>query len=225
MATSAVKRKAGDLNEDPSKKPKNSSITSFFGAPKTVPSAEQPNAATPTAPPASNKAAKFDKEKWIESLSEEKKELLKLEIETLHESWLPYLADDLTHSSFIELKKWLKKEGEAGKKVFPPLEDVYSWSRHTPLTNVKVVIIGQDPYHNINQAHGMCFSVRPPTPAPPSLLNMYKVSQPAFDLWPSKSNAIPRLSRRITPTLKLHQRKAGSLHHGLTVASCSSTPA
>ena len=46
-------------------------------------------------------------------------------------------------------------------------------SRHTPLPTVKAVIIGQDPYHNINQAHGMCFSVRAPTPAPPSLKNMY----------------------------------------------------
>lgn len=46
-------------------------------------------------------------------------------------------------------------------------------SRHTPFDNVKVVIVGQDPYHNVNQAHGMAFSVRPPTPAPPSLRNMY----------------------------------------------------
>lgn len=46
-------------------------------------------------------------------------------------------------------------------------------SRHTPFNNVKVVIVGQDPYHNVNQAHGMAFSVRPPTPAPPSLRNMY----------------------------------------------------
>lgn len=47
-------------------------------------------------------------------------------------------------------------------------------SRHTPLNTVKAVILGQDPYHNINQAHGLCFSVRPPTSAPPSLKNMYK---------------------------------------------------
>ena len=46
-------------------------------------------------------------------------------------------------------------------------------SRHTPLDTVKVVILGQDPYHNFNQAHGLCFSVRPPTPAPPSLKNIY----------------------------------------------------
>jgi len=50
---------------------------------------------------------------------------------------------------------------------------VMNRSRHTPLNTVKAVIIGQDPYHNHNQAHGLCFSVRPPTPAPPSLKNMY----------------------------------------------------
>jgi len=56
-------------------------------------------------------------------------------------------------------------------------------SRHTPLPNVKAVILGQDPYHNINQAHGLCFSVRPPIPAPPSLKNMYialKKDYPSF---------------------------------------------
>jgi uracil-DNA glycosylase len=56
-------------------------------------------------------------------------------------------------------------------------------SRHTPLHTVKAVILGQDPYHNHNQAHGLCFSVRPPTPAPPSLKNMYialRKDYPAF---------------------------------------------
>jgi uracil-DNA glycosylase len=53
-------------------------------------------------------------------------------------------------------------------------KEIYSWSTHTPLDRVKVVILGQDPYHNANQAHGLCFSVRPPTPAPPSLKNIFK---------------------------------------------------
>lgn len=56
-------------------------------------------------------------------------------------------------------------------------------SRHTPLNTVKAVILGQDPYHNVNQAHGLAFSVRPPTPAPPSLKNMYKglkIDYPSF---------------------------------------------
>jgi uracil-DNA glycosylase len=63
------------------------------------------------------------------------------------------------------------------------MTDPNTRSRHTPLNTVKAVILGQDPYHNFNQAHGMCFSVHPPTPAPPSLKNIYtclKKDYPTF---------------------------------------------
>ena len=66
-------------------------------------------------------------------------------------------------------------------------------SRHTPFDTVKVVILGQDPYHNHNQAHGLCFSVRPPTPAPPSLQNIYKAIQkdyPEFQAPPKKGGLL-----------------------------------
>ena len=68
-----------------------------------------------------------------------------------------------------------------------------SRSRHTPLNTVKAVIIGQDPYHNLNQAHGLCFSVRPPTPAPPSLKNIYttiKKDYPAFKAPPKNGGLL-----------------------------------
>lgn len=68
-----------------------------------------------------------------------------------------------------------------------------SRSRHTPFHNVKVVIVGQDPYHNDNQAHGLAFSVRPPTPAPPSLKNMYialKKDYPAFESPPNRGGLL-----------------------------------
>jgi uracil-DNA glycosylase len=61
-------------------------------------------------------------------------------------------------------------------------------SRHTPLHTVKVVVLGQDPYHRINQAHGLSFSVRPPTPAPPSLLNIYKALKHDYPSWVAPSN-------------------------------------
>ncbi|KAK0972529.1 uracil DNA glycosylase [Friedmanniomyces endolithicus] len=99
-------------------------------------------------------------------------DLLSLEITTLDETWLAALHTDLTTPSFLALKRFLQSETST-KKVFPPPEDVYAWSRHTPLPAVKAVILGQDPYHNVNQAHGLCFSVRAPTPAPPSLENIY----------------------------------------------------
>jgi uracil-DNA glycosylase len=66
-------------------------------------------------------------------------------------------------------------------------------SRHTPLDTVKVVILGQDPYHNVNQAHGLCFSVRPPTVAPPSLKNIYiaiKKDYPDFKEPPNKGGLL-----------------------------------
>ncbi|KAI4259092.1 MAG: hypothetical protein LQ352_000886 [Teloschistes flavicans] len=184
MAT-AIKRKADETATSTAKKPKaNASITSFFKQPAAVES--KPAGATdnktsplssltnpsPADPPIA--APKFDKGKWLEKLTEEQKELLTLEIETLHESWLAQLKDEILTKEFLELKRFLKKEKESGKTFYPPLEDVYSWSRHTPLPTVKAIILGQDPYHNVNQAHGLSFSVRPPTPAPPSLKNIYK---------------------------------------------------
>ena len=148
---------------------------------------------------ASAPAQKFDKKAWVEKLPQEHKDLLALEIHSLHETWLAVLKDEILTKEFLELKRFLKREKEAGKTIFPPAEDVYSWylprycgfspkltsyrSRHTPLPTVKAVIIGQDPYHNINQAHGLCFSVRAPTSAPPSLKNMYialKKDYPTF---------------------------------------------
>jgi uracil-DNA glycosylase len=66
-------------------------------------------------------------------------------------------------------------------------------SRHTPLNTVKAVILGQDPYHNLNQAHGLCFSVRAPTPAPPSLENIYKclaIDYPSFTPPPNRQGLL-----------------------------------
>ncbi|ORY54824.1 uracil-DNA glycosylase-like protein [Pseudomassariella vexata] len=184
---SSTKRKALTTDEG-NKKARtggNASITSFFGVPKPVAAVTNGTAkglAAATAPEATS-VLKFDKTKWVEGLTEEQKQLLKLEIETLDDSWLAHLKDDVKSKDFLELKKFLAREEKAGKKVFPPKEDVYSWSRHTPFHTVKVVIVGQDPYHNHNQAHGLAFSVRPPTPAPPSLRNMYialKKDYPTF---------------------------------------------
>lgn len=121
----SLKRKAGDLASDEVKKPKaNATITSFFGAPKPNPNTSSTN---PSKPPTEPAPIQFDKDVWIAKLSEEQKELLKLEIDTLHESWLGVLKDEITSKDFLNLKRFLKQEGEEGSKIFPPLEDVYSW--------------------------------------------------------------------------------------------------
>ncbi|KAJ5536793.1 Uracil-DNA glycosylase [Penicillium frequentans] len=171
MVTPALKRNADHLSTPASdtKKPKGGSITSFFGVPKPKVLSTQDNGVAPAA-----RSNSFSKERWVSSLTAEQKDLLQLEIDTLDESWLAHLKDDVTTPEFLNLKRFLKKEKDSKAKVFPPNEDVYSWSRLTPLHTVKVVIVGQDPYHNDNQAHGLAFSVRPPTRAPPSLVNIYK---------------------------------------------------
>jgi uracil-DNA glycosylase len=71
--------------------------------------------------------ATFDKDAWVAKLTDEQKQLLKLEIDTLHESWLGPLKDEITKPEFLELKRFLKREAESGKKIFPPSADVYSW--------------------------------------------------------------------------------------------------
>ncbi|KAL9103975.1 MAG: hypothetical protein Q9163_001037 [Psora crenata] len=158
----------------------------------TSPSASSLNPEATTVAP----APKFDKAKWLAKLSPEQKDLLALEIETLHESWLAHLKDEILSKEFLALKKFLKSEHEAGKKIFPPAPDVYSWSRHTPLQTVKVVILGQDPYHDENQAHGLCFSVRPPKAAPPSLQNIYKLLKTEY---PDSFKPPPNRGGLLTP--------------------------
>ncbi|CAG8487452.1 10122_t:CDS:2 [Ambispora gerdemannii] len=108
-------------------------------------------------------------------LDGDKKELLKLEAETMDGEWLRALGVELKKPYFLQLKKFLKGEKESNKTVFPPERDIYSWSRYTPLSNVKVVIVGQ----------GLCFSVQNGVRCPPSLLNIYKalkIDFPSFEI-------------------------------------------
>ncbi|KAG2032596.1 uracil-DNA glycosylase, partial [Suillus americanus] len=88
-------------------------------------------------------------------------------------SWRAALDKEFMKPYFRKLKEYLIAEHRA-HTVYPKLNDVYSWSRLTPLDSVKAVILGQDPYHNVGQAHGLSFSVLPPTKLPGSLRNIYK---------------------------------------------------
>ncbi|KAG9075137.1 hypothetical protein FS749_013221, partial [Ceratobasidium sp. UAMH 11750] len=101
----------------------------------------------------------FSLSEFQASLTERQRELLALECDTLGKSWFKILKDELKKPSFIKLKEFLWEEGVQGKDkpcptVYPPAADIYAWSRYTPLGRVKVVIIGQDPYHGPKQAHG-----------------------------------------------------------------------
>jgi uracil-DNA glycosylase len=89
------------------------------------------------------------------------------------ESWLPALSGETTKPYYEKLYRYISEERRK-YKVYPPGEDVFNALRFTPLERVRVVIIGQDPYHDDNQAHGLSFSVRPGVRVPPSLVNIYK---------------------------------------------------
>ncbi len=87
--------------------------------------------------------------------------------------WLSPISPEFSKNYYKELYSKVLEE-YSHYQIFPPKEDVFSAFDLTPLSKVKVVIIGQDPYHNINQAHGLCFSVKPGIDVPPSLVNIYK---------------------------------------------------
>lgn len=90
--------------------------------------------------------------------------------------WAPALAPEYKKTYYKELFDFVGRE-YATKQIFPPSDDIFNAFHLTPLSEVKCVIIGQDPYHNVGQAHGLCFSVKPPVEAPPSLVNIYKELQ------------------------------------------------
>lgn len=92
----------------------------------------------------------------------------------LHPSWLKYLETEFEKEYMKELKVFLKQEKESQKNLFPKSTDIFAAFEATPLNKVKVVIIGQDPYHGSGQAHGLSFSVPEGVQFPPSLRNIFK---------------------------------------------------
>eukprot|EP01114_Cavostelium_apophysatum_P018205 TRINITY_DN5586_c0_g1_i1.p1 TRINITY_DN5586_c0_g1~~TRINITY_DN5586_c0_g1_i1.p1 ORF type:complete len:381 (+),score=103.88 TRINITY_DN5586_c0_g1_i1:75-1145(+) len=88
--------------------------------------------------------------------------------------WRKVLASEINKPSFKKTLEFLDKEKKRGAQIFPPENEIFSAFNYTPFDKLKVVIIGQDPYHDDNQAHGMCFSVKKGINPPPSLKNIYK---------------------------------------------------
>ncbi len=90
----------------------------------------------------------------------------------LHPSWKTVLESEFKSPYMTRLRKFLKKELTTGKSVHPPMKELFAALDLCPLDEVRVVIIGQDPYHGPGQAHGLCFSVKPGIQPPPSLMNI-----------------------------------------------------
>jgi uracil-DNA glycosylase len=92
----------------------------------------------------------------------------------LEPGWKAALQAEFEQPYMRKLSEFLRTEKAAGKVIFPPGPLIFNALNSTPLAQVKVVILGQDPYHGAGQAHGLCFSVQPGIATPPSLLNIYK---------------------------------------------------
>ena len=91
----------------------------------------------------------------------------------IQNDWLAPLKPEFAKPYYAELFQFVKNE-YATRQIFPPADDIFNAFHLTPLHEVKVVSLGQDPYHNDGQAHGLCFSVKPDVDIPPSLVNIYQ---------------------------------------------------
>lgn len=135
----------------------------------------------------------------------------------LHPSWLNYLQEEFDQPYMKQLKAFLLAEKQQGKVIYPASKNIFNAFNSTPLDQVKVVILGQDPYHGPNQAHGLCFSVQPGVPAPPSLQNMFKELQRDLGLTIPPHGCLQAWANQgvllLNATLTVEQAHAGS-HQG-----------
>jgi len=104
----------------------------------------------------------------------------------LHESWKKPLLPEFGSPYMAALRQFLLDEKAKGRRIFPKGSEYFRALDLTPLDKVRVVILGQDPYHGEGQAHGLCFSVRPGVRTPPSLVNIYKELQSDLGIAPAR---------------------------------------
>lgn len=135
----------------------------------------------------------------------------------LHESWRAPLAGAFASPSMAALKSFLLAEKAAGKAIFPKGSEWFRALDLTPLDQVRVVILGQDPYHGPGQAHGLAFSVRPGVRVPPSLVNIYKELQSDLGIAPARHGFLEHWARQgvllLNTSLTVEQGLAAS-HKG-----------
>ena len=102
----------------------------------------------------------------------------------LEQNWLLTMGDEFEKDYMTDLRRFLLTEKQKGKTIYPPGSQIFYALDRTPFDKVKVVILGQDPYHGPGQAHGLCFSVQPGVAPPPSLINIYKEMESDLNLTP-----------------------------------------
>src|SRR6516165_3843401 len=106
--------------------------------------------------------------------------------------WKEILSQEFSKSYFLQLVNFLKTERAAGKIIYPPGQLIFNAFNTTPFDKVKVLILGQDPYHGAGQAHGLCFSVPNGINPSPTLINIFKELQTDIRLTPPKHGNLTR---------------------------------
>lgn len=135
----------------------------------------------------------------------------------LHASWLQHLEPEFSADYMQQLKSFLLHQKQQGKTVYPPSSVMFNALNSTPLDQVKVVILGQDPYHGPGQAHGLCFSVPKGVKPPPSLMNIFKEIQRDLHVPTPNHGCLQAWAHQgvllLNATLSVEQGRAGS-HQG-----------
>lgn len=135
----------------------------------------------------------------------------------LEPSWKAHLGHWFEREDMQALRQFLIQRKRAGAVIYPPGPEIFAAFDHTPFEAVKVVILGQDPYHGPGQAHGLCFSVRPGVPVPPSLQNIFKEIQRDLGVAPPDHGCLTPWAERgvllLNATLTVERGRAGA-HQG-----------
>lgn len=134
----------------------------------------------------------------------------------IENDWLEVLSDEFKKPYYRDLYEFVKKEYNT-TRIFPPSDEIFTAFNLTPLKDVKAVIIGQDPYHNDGQAHGLCFSVKPQVEIPPSLVNIYKELQDDLGCYIPNNGYLVKWAQQgvlmLNTVLTVRAHQANS-HHG-----------
>ena len=135
----------------------------------------------------------------------------------LDDSWKARLGDYLKRDDMQALRGFLRERLQKGARVFPPAPQIFAALDATPFDKVKVVILGQDPYHGLGQAHGLCFSVQHGTAVPPSLVNIYKELQRDLGIAPPAHGCLTHWAEQgvllLNAVLTVEEGRAGA-HQG-----------
>jgi uracil-DNA glycosylase len=133
------------------------------------------------------------------------------------DSWSPYLLKEMEKSYMIGLVNFIQSERSKGKIIYPEDNEIFEAFKLTPFEKVKVVILGQDPYHGVGQAHGLCFSVKKGIKIPPSLVNIFKELKDDLKIDPPQNGYLEPWAREgvllLNSVLTVEAGEAGS-HHG-----------